>query len=225
MKIYIIFAFIALLTEAASLCFTSRRGVTDIKLPHLYKSTEECKPLGTLALITTITVCLMLYFVSQISLYKNADTVGFIKLYGVLFIVLTCALIDLKRRIIPNELIIIGLAFRVGIYIYEVITLKGEIVSVLKTDLIGFCIGFVFLALVSLITKGSMGMGDAKLFGVIGLTCGAFCTYSTLLISLILSALFSVAAILLKKMGRHDSFPYGPCIAVGYVATILLVGY
>ena len=64
-----------------------------------------------------------------------------------------------------------------------------------------------------------------QLFGVIGLVSGAFCTYSTLLLSLVISAVVSLVNIARKKMGRKDSFPFGPCIAIGYILVILLTSY
>ena len=91
--------------------------------------------------------------------------------------------------------------------------------------MIGFGVGFVFLALVSVITKGSLGFGDAKLFGIIGITTGALCTYSTLLASLLVSVIFSVVSMACKKMSRKDSFPFGPFISAGYVIAVLLTSY
>ena len=147
-----------------------------------------------------------------------------VKLYGVFVIVLCAAIVDIKRRIIPNVLIVAGMLFRVGVYMYELIAIEN-IQSVLINDLIGFAVGFVFLAVVSLLTKGALGFGDVKLYGVIGITCGSFCTYSTLLLSLIISSVTAVVNIARKRMGRKDSFPFGPCIALGYTIAILLTSY
>ena len=102
---------------------------------------------------------------------------------------------------------------------------KEEMKDILKNDLIGFVIGFVFLALVSFVTKGSLGFGDVKLFGIIGITAGSFGTYSTLLISLIASLIVSLVFITIKKMDRKSAFPFGPCIALGYIVSILLTSY
>ena len=98
---------------------------------------------------------------------------------------------------------------------------KGIMIS----ELIGFAVGFGLLAVVSLITKGAMGFGDVKLFGVIGLIGGAFCTYSTLLVSLIVSVIVSVIGMIRKKIGRKDAIPFGPCIAVGYLIVLFLASY
>ncbi len=224
--IYMLFVFLAALSSAA-ICFVgARKGVVYTgEKSKIYKKCEEnIKPFEGKTLILITIICFVVSIAMQISLYKNTSVVNFIKLYGLYLIVVSAGLIDFKCRIIPNTLIICGLIFRVGIYIYEIISIDS-IRQVVINDLIGFTIGFVFLAVVSLVSKGSLGFGDAKLFGVIGLTSGSFCTYSTLLISLIISLIFSLINIIGKKMSRKDAFPFGPCITVGYIIAVLLTSY
>lgn len=223
--IYVLFVLISTLSVAAISCFAAQKGVVDFGKFNIYKPCEEeIVPYKGKSLILITIVCFVASFATQISLYMNTSAINFVKLYGLFLIVVIAAVVDSKRRIIPNILIIFGLIFRTGIYIYEIIT-KVDLKAVLINDLIGFVIGFVLLALVSLVSKGALGFGDAKLFGVIGLLSGSFCTYSTLLASLIVSVVFSVINLARKKMGRKDSFPFGPCIAVGYVIAVLLTSY
>jgi len=224
--IYLMFALIALVSVCAILFVCGRKGVIDTgNMLKLYKPCEEdVVPYRGKNVILITMICFAVALAVQISLYKNTVTINFVKLYGLLLIVLSAGIIDAKRRIIPNVLVITGLVFRLLIYIYEFIYVDS-VKDVLVNDLIGFAIGFVLLALVSLISKGSLGFGDAKLFGVIGITAGSFCTYSTLLVSLVISTIVSVVNIARKKMGRKDSFPFGPCIAAGYVIVVLLTSY
>ena len=170
-------------------------------------------------------ICVACFLAAQISLYKNTTLINFIKLFGLAFIVITAGVIDLKRKIIPNILIILGLIFRAAIYVYEILFSADDLKTIFTNDLLGFAIGFLFLAVVSLLSKGALGFGDAKLFGVIGLVSGAFCTYSTLLLSLVISAVVSLGNIARKKMGRKDTLPFGPCIAVGYLLVVFLTSY
>lgn len=225
--VYLLFVTIAILSVVFVVGFAARKGVVDCgEKIKIYKSckNESVIPYRGKQLGMLIIICFVMALALQISLYKNTSIINLVKLYGVFVIVLCAAVVDIKRRIIPNQLIVIGLVFRLGVYVYELIVVE-DIQSVLVNDLIGFAIGFVFLAIVSLLTRGALGFGDAKLFGVIGMTCGSFCTYSTLLLSLIISAIVSVVNIARKKMGRKDSFPFGPCIAIGYAIAILLTSY
>ncbi len=225
--IYVLFVGIAL----ASVCLmgwtAARMGVFDPgeKL-KIYKpcADENVVPYRGKKLILLIAICFVITLTVQICLYMNTATVSFIKLYGVLLLTMCAGIVDSKRRIIPNLLILLGLIFRVGIYVYEIF-FADNLKAVFFNDLIGFAVGFVFLALISILTRGALGFGDVKLFGVIGLTTGAFCTYSTLLAALIVSVVVAVVNIARKKMGRKDSFPFGPCIAVGYIITVVLASY
>ncbi len=223
--IYVLFVLIALLSTAAIGLFGARKGVVDIEKWNIYKPCEEeVVPFRGIQLILLSTVCFALALAIQISLYMNTSVINFIKLYGLFIVVVGAAVIDAKRRIIPNILILCGLVFRAGIYAYEIFS-KADLKAIVINDLIGFVLGFVFLAVVSMLTKGALGFGDVKLFGIIGLISGSYCTYSTLLISLLLSAVVSIISIARKKMGRKDSFPFGPCIAVGYIIAVLLTSY
>lgn len=224
--IYLLFLLIAALATLAVIYVGSLKGVIDTEKLNIYKPCEEeITPYKGKSLILLTMICFACFFAAQISLYKNTEIINFIKLFGLAFIVVSAGVIDSKRRIIPNVLIILGLVFRAGIYVYEIFFSAGNIKTILINDLIGFVIGFVLLAVVSLISKGALGFGDAKLFGIIGLVSGSFCTYSTLLVSLVISTVVSLVNIARKKMGRKDTFPFGPCIAIGYIIVVLLTSY
>ncbi len=227
MNKYIIFAAVSVCTVLAELIFGAYMGVVDI-LPKMKKCKKydlsTVKPFKGAILILTAIICLAVTFVIQMFLYKNTATVNFVKLYGLLVIVLAASMVDLKMKIIPNMLILAGLVFRFGIYAYEILS-KSDMTSIIKNDLIGLAIGFGVLTLVSIITKQGIGLGDAKLFGIIGITGGSFCTYSTLFASLVISALISVILLISGKKTKKDTIPFGPCIALGYIVTILLSSY
>lgn len=224
--IYLLFALIAAVSTVAVIVFSARMGAVDpgAKLKIYKKVDENTVPFTGIKLILITIICFAVAAALQISLYKNTTTVSFIKLYVLFLIVASAAIIDCKRRIIPNVLIIFGLVFRGGVYVYEILS-KADIKSILINDLIGLAVGFGILAVVSLITKGSVGFGDAKLFGVIGIIGGSFCTYSTLLASLIISTVVALIGLARKKIGRKDSIPFGPCIAAGYIITLFLTSY
>ncbi len=224
--IYLLFVLIGIVSTCLIGVAGARKGVVDIgdKFKLYKKCEEEIVPFKGKTLILTTIVCFVSALAIQISLYKNTSTINFVKLYGLFVIVFAAAVIDYKRKIIPNMLIICGLIFRVTVYAYEILA-KADLKQIVTNDLIGFAIGFVFLALVSILTKGALGLGDAKLFGVIGLISGSFCTYSTLFVSLIISTVVSLVSVARKKMGRKDSIPFGPCIAVGYIVAVLLTSY
>lgn len=224
--IYLLFLLIAVLTTLSVVYVGSRKGVIDPGKLNIYKPCEEeIVPYKGKSLILLIMICFACFFAAQISLYKNTSVVNFVKLFGLAFVVVSAGIIDSKRKIIPNSLILLGLVFRAGIYVYEILYLTADLKAIAINDLIGFAIGFVLLAAVSLLSKGALGFGDAKLFGIIGLLSGSFCTYSTLLVSLVISTVVSLISMARKKMGRKDTFPFGPCIAIGYILVVFLTSY
>lgn len=224
--IYLLFIIVAIVSTVFVEVFSAQRGTVDFgEKIKLYKPCDEnIIPFKGKSLILITIICFAASLAVQISLYKNTETINFIKLYGLFVLITAAAVVDSKRRIIPNIIIVVGLVFRVLLYVYEILNAEN-IKAILINDLLGFAIGFVLLAIVSLLTKGSLGFGDVKLFGIIGLVGGAFCTYSTLLASLLISLVVSLIGLARKKMGRKDAFPFGPCIAVGYVITVLLSSY
>lgn len=224
---YAVFFLVSVLTIICEFLYCSYMGVfrskIKIKENSKYKSTETL-PYKGVPLVLIIIVCAAVSFAVQMSLYSNTSTVNYIKLYGLFVTVLAAALVDSKKKIIPNFLILFGLVFRAAVYVYEFFTLNS-MKDVIKNDLIGLAIGFGVLAVVSIVTKQSVGFGDAKLFGIIGITGGSMCTYSTLFLSLIVSAVISVVLLISHKRDRKGTFPFGPCIALGYVATIFLTSF
>lgn len=224
---YLLFLAITLLSVVFEIVFLSLCGVSNtfkfIKPLTKYKD-DKIEPYKNLRLALILVISAAIFYTAQLSLYHNTTVTNLVKLYGLLIIILTAAIIDLKKQIIPNILIILGLSFRLGIYIYEIFSVE-DIKTTVINDAIGFAIGFVLLALVSVITKQGIGFGDAKLFGVIGLTSGSFCTYSTLFASLLISAFVSIILLISGKKGKKDSIPFGPCIALGYVVVLFLTSY
>lgn len=168
---------------------------------------------------------MLLGVATVLTLENVANYLNYLKLILLLGIVAGAGVVDYKRTIIPNQFIIIGLIIRGVIYIAEYFIFSETFYSQLISDLIGVAFGFGFLLIVALISKGAIGFGDVKLFGVIGLLSGAICTYYTLLFSLVASAMVSLILLITKKKNRGDSIPFGPFILMGYFVAIVLSCY
>ena len=159
-------------------------------------------------------------------LVNNVSNIpNLVKLIFLMGILAAAAVIDLKKTIIPNLLIVIGLIARVVIYVIELLFYNNIFVSQLISDVIGFAIGFGILFIASVVSKGALGFGDVKLFGLIGLMSGAICTYSTLILCLLSSTIVSIGLMIAKKKNRKNSIPFGPFIFIGYIIAIFLTCY
>ena len=170
---------------------------------------------------------LLNYFVYLYS-YKTGDAALtsqpfiFLKLAVVHMICACAALTDSKRCKIPNKLIVIGLISRAVIYIAEIITAWEYFRDIIINDLIGFAIGFVMLFVIAVITRGGIGFGDVKLFGVIGLMAGSGGVFAVLFLSLLFSSVTSIILMLIRKKTLRSSLPMAPSIYFGFAVTVIL---
>ena len=127
-----------------------------------------------------------------------------------------CAAIDIDRRIIPNR--ITGPGSLVALAAGLALDPGGELTRVLSALAAG---GFLLVA--SLIKPGGMGMGDAKLTGMMGLFLGRSVAVA-LFAAQIASVLTGVA--LATRRGVHaarkTALPIGPYLAYGAIQAELV---
>ncbi len=126
------------------------------------------------------------------------------------------AVYDVRRQRIPNLAVYpaIGVALLVAF-----IRPDGEWWSFVLAGLAaaGF---FVVLAVVS---KGAMGGGDIKLAALIGLVAGWPGVLVAVFVAFAVGAAVGLLLIGLGRLGRRDSLPFAPALAVG-AATAALAG-
>ncbi len=129
--------------------------------------------------------------------------------------------IDLKEKIIPNGLIGIGLIFWLVLTLIEIFVAKTPWLPLLKNCLLGGLLVGGVMFVIALIVKSALGMGDVKLFFVLGLLYGTVDTYSILLFSMIIMAVVSLILLALKKVNTKTSIPMAPFVAIGFMLSIL----
>ncbi|SET72172.1 leader peptidase (prepilin peptidase) / N-methyltransferase [Salinibacillus kushneri] len=115
---------------------------------------------------------------------------------------------DLAYMIIPDKV----LAFFLLLFIIER--------SIIQSDpwydpLLGMLIGFGLLFLIGLISKGGMGGGDIKLFGVLGIALGLVNTLLTFFFAALIGSVVGMIGMGTGKMKRKKPIPFGPFIAFG----------
>ncbi len=147
-----------------------------------------------------------------------------IKLLSLVLLIFPMAAIDLEVHKIPNKLIIIALGLRVVIYMIEWIMDKASAVITIKVDLLGAGIIGTFFLVLLLVFKNSIGMGDVKLFTVMGLYQGLSGVINSVFYSLVVSFIVAVILLMSKKKKRTDNIPFGPSILVGTIVAISLTG-
>ncbi|MCL1999407.1 MAG: A24 family peptidase [Turicibacter sp.] len=80
----------------------------------------------------------------------------------------------------------------------------------------------IFFLITYYLSKRTLGGGDVKLSFVLGLSLGINLIFSAVLYGLIICAVFSLGALLLKKLNRKDPVPLVPFLFAGTVLTYLM---
>ncbi len=137
--------------------------------------------------------------------------------YGSIFIVLTVT--DLEHRLLPNKIVYPAIAIALAVALASQF-LHLHLLPNLKSAAIGGAVGFIFLLVPALISRG-MGWGDVKLAAFIGLATGFPLVLLALFLSIISGGLVAAALLLLKIKGRKDAIPFGPFLALGTLVTLL----
>ncbi|MEH6993666.1 prepilin peptidase [Neobacillus drentensis] len=115
---------------------------------------------------------------------------------------------DIHYMIIPDKILI----WFAGIFLLERIFWP---LSPWWDSLLGAVTGFTLLLVIALISKGGIGMGDVKLYALLGFVLG----FKLVLLSFFLSTLFGAViggfALIFKIVKRKQPIPFGPFIAAG----------
>lgn len=145
----------------------------------------------------------------------HADTSALVLGLVLVAFLVPIALIDLDTRIIPNRLtlpaavlaVVLGTALDPG----------GEV-----ERLIAGAAAAAVLGLPALLRPSGMGMGDAKLVGVLGLFLGA-AIVPAFFVAFVAGTVVGIAIIMRKGMsqGRKTAVPFGPFLALGAVVGVL----
>ncbi len=140
------------------------------------------------------------------------------------YTVLICILIittfiDLEYYIIPNEIVLAGLAAGVILhYPAGDITVISSLYGILSSA--GFLL-FVYLISLLIFKQEGMGMGDVKLSLVMGLFLGWPLSIMAVFLACCFAGGLGIFLLLLKKKSRGDIIPFGPFLAMGSFASLM----
>ncbi|WP_369700006.1 A24 family peptidase [Bacillus sp. AFS041924] len=115
---------------------------------------------------------------------------------------------DIKFMLIPDRILLIFLF----IFILERMFIP---LDPWWSSVVGALGSFIVLLLISIISKGGMGGGDIKLFGVIGIVLGWKLTLITFILACFSGSIFGFVLIMAGKTKKRSPIPFGPFIAIG----------
>ncbi|NLK02506.1 MAG: hypothetical protein GX314_05500 [Clostridiaceae bacterium] len=150
------------------------------------------------------------------------------RLLLLLIMLVPIAVVDLQQRIIPNYLLSIAAGVRLLCYVPEILSsgicTDGKDTSVdcvragltwLGSDLLaGLGLGGLFF-LVAVGSRYRLGLGDVKLFALLGFFLGWREASTALLYSFAVSFVLALIFLISGKKNRQDSIAFAPCVLAG----------
>ncbi|ABB50245.1 type 4 prepilin peptidase 1, Aspartic peptidase, MEROPS family A24A [Prochlorococcus marinus str. MIT 9312] len=139
--------------------------------------------------------------------------------WALILILLSISIIDYEFLWIPNSIIMIGFLFGLASSIFSAIVNDQNIVIQLFVNLISGILGFLIIILIMksgelVFKKPSMGLGDAKLAGMIGFWIGLPGVIISIWLSFIISGLFVILGLATKKIKKGQLIPFGPFLSI-----------
>ena len=125
------------------------------------------------------------------------------------------ALIDLEHKVLPNVLTLPGVALGL------LFALLNWTIP-LWPSLLGTLVGFGLLFAIALISRGGMGIGDAKLMALIGSFFGWKAVFYILFGAALLGSVGGLIFLYVTKQGRKTPIPFGPSLAAAALVYFFL---
>ena len=131
--------------------------------------------------------------------------------------------IDRKLKIIPNRLVLTLLEIEIAlVFIYGMYDINVAI-----DKIVGGVVGAIIFAIIMLIGnlisgKESMGFGDIKFIGTLGLCFGTTKIIALSVISFLIGAIISVVFMIFKRKKLNEQIAFGPFIAIAAFILIFI---
>ncbi|MCI8407991.1 MAG: hypothetical protein HFJ09_01800 [Lachnospiraceae bacterium] len=170
-------------------------------------------------IVLSFVLTIVVVVIARICSKNLLDFTKVIMLYQIIY---CSAVIDYRKKIIPNVLIAFGTGFQIICFFFQIGWYQDDWKIILIQEFVGFLMGAGVLFLVYLFSKKAIGIGDIKLFGVIGITCGFQHTYTILFLSVLLAACYGIYLVLFKKQKKDCEIAFAPFILMGYITSIII---
>jgi len=136
------------------------------------------------------------------------------------FTILTLILIpvvifDLREKRIPDLYVLPGIC----IFLIKRI---AESEFPIYTIIITGAVGFIFIFFLSVLSRGKIGVGDAKLSALIALALGLKLWMAAIFIASFTGVVFALVMIALRKMSWKTRLPFAPFLALGSMVPFFL---
>lgn len=135
-------------------------------------------------------------------------------------LVMSAAIIDLFTRKIPNKLNLVLYIAGTALLAAEFFFNRENFPLRLEASLIGAGVSFGFLFVMSLATRGGMGMGDVKLIGGVGLAFGIAAVVYSVMYSMVICLFAAIIMLVTGRKKIKDKIPFCPFFFLGLVISL-----
>ncbi len=144
---------------------------------------------------------------------ESAVQIGLLLLFAI-----PITIFDLRQYRIPDYLTFGGIFF----FIVLKVVRGGSSPALIALE----CgLGFGVFWAIHHLTRGKMGLGDAKYSALIAVAVGLLPWFVTLFIASVAGVLFALVMILVFGMDRRTQIPFAPFLTLGAVLALLLRGF
>lgn len=156
------------------------------------------------------------FFVFSYSILK---IFRYLLLYAALFFL---AWIDHKQKRIPNKILSRLLVLRAILLVAEGAMFPRMALVIALSSVLGMLLGGGMFLLARFLSKGGVGMGDVKLFAVIGSYVGSGSIMAVTFLTIVISAAYSIVMLAVEKVRWKEEIPFAPFIWIGTMLAMAL---
>lgn len=151
--------------------------------------------------------------------YGVLKMIRYLILLAGLFVI---AWIDQRQKRIPNQILIVLAAGRLGILVAESLVYTGYGLSLFIAAALGALAGGGMFLLAYVLSRGGIGMGDVKLFAVLGFYLGTGSIFTVVFLTVVLSAAYSIVMLIRRKIKLKEEIPFAPFVLAGTLLAMAL---
>ena len=207
--------FISALAYAVLFCYEKNMGLKDMKINALLEGWKEYRLLLLVCLFLGVLVTVFM----NIHMYTALSTLNVLSF---VILMVPVAYVDLKKKLIPNQMLICMLIVKVVLLAFELFFQETDLVNYMISSGISVLVFCGVFFLISLVFKNSIGMGDVKLFGVLSIYLGLYGTLHVLSYALIITFFYACYLLITKKKDKKDEISFAPMVALGMLACVML---
>jgi leader peptidase (prepilin peptidase) / N-methyltransferase len=131
------------------------------------------------------------------------------------------AVIDVQHHLLPNRIVVPSTAIGAGLLLLAAV--PGQEWAALLRAVLGAVVLFAVFLVLALISPRSLGMGDVKLSGLLGLYLG-WVGWGALVVGaaagFVIQALLALVLLAGRRIGLRGELPFGPAMLAGAAVAI-----